>query len=78
MLHLHNIKPRIGRLKELLAELCQDYKRWKEEENPLLLDEKRAYLRGIQKAFAGIDEARVVLSKAVKRFEALGLPPKLT
>jgi len=40
--------------------------------------EKRAYLRGVQEAIAGLDQARVVLGKAVHRIEELGLPPELT
>ena len=78
MLHLHTIKPRLGRPRELVAELVQDYKRWKEETSPLLDSERRAYLIGIQEAIAGLDQARVVLNKAIRRVEELGLPSELT
>jgi hypothetical protein len=66
-LHLHTIKPRVGRLRELVAELAHDYTRWMDEPNPLLDGEERAYLRGVQEAIAGLDQARVVLGNAVQR-----------
>ena len=78
MLQLHTIKPRVGRLKELAAELGQDLKRWKEEDSPLLFGERRAYLRGIQEAIAGVDEASVVLARAIQRIEELNLPDFMT
>jgi len=53
---LRVIKPRIGRLKELAAKLGQDYLRWKEEANPLLAGERRAYLIAIQQAIAGLPD----------------------
>jgi len=39
--------------------------------------ERRAYLIGIQEAIAGLDQARVVLGKAVRRVEELGLPDEM-
>jgi len=75
---LRIIKPRVVRLKELLAELGQDFTLWQEVDSPLLDGERRAYLRGIQEAIAGVDEASVVLARAIQRIEALGLPPELT
>jgi len=65
---LRVIKPRVGRLKELLAELCQDFIHWQEDDSPLLDGERRTYLRGIQEAIAGVDEASVVLAGACDRF----------
>jgi len=78
MLQLQNIKPRIPRLRELVAELVQDYLLVQSQESPLLDGERRAYLIGIQEAIAGLDQARVVLGKAVRRIEELGLPDELT
>jgi len=78
MLHLHTIKPRIPRLRELVAELVQDYLIVQAQENPLLEGERRAYLIGIREAIAGLDQARVVLGKAIRRIEELGLPDELT
>ena len=77
MLHLHTIRPRIPRLRELVAELVQEYMLTQSQENPLLDGERRAYLIGIQEAIAGLDQARVVLGKAVRRVEELGLPDGL-
>jgi hypothetical protein len=77
MVHLHTIKPRIPRLRKLVAELIQDVLIAKTAESPLLDGERRAYLIGIQEAIAGLDEASVVLGKAVKRIEELGLPSEL-
>jgi len=68
---------RVGRLKELVAGLGQDYTRWQEEDNSLLDGELRAYLRGIQEAIAGVDEASVVLARGIQRIEELGLPPEM-
>jgi len=39
---------------------------------------KRDVLIGIQEAIAGLDQARVVLGKAIRRIEELGLPSELT
>jgi hypothetical protein len=78
MLHLHTIRPRIPRLRELVAELVQDVLIAKTAESPLLDGERRAYLIGIQEAIAGLHEARVVRGKAVQRIEELGLPDELT
>jgi len=62
---LRTIKPRVGRLKELLAELGLDFMRWHEEDSPLRPVEKREYLRGIQEAIVGVDEASVLLARAM-------------
>jgi len=78
MLHLHSIRPRIPRLRELVAELVQEYLLVQSQESPLRDGERRAYLIGIQEAIAGLDQARVVLGKAVRRVEDLGLPSELT
>jgi len=61
-----------------VAELGQDFRRWQEEASPLLFGEKRKYLKAIQEAFAGIDEASIVLARAIQRIEELGLPDFMT
>jgi len=43
-----------------------------------LAGERRAYLNAIQGAIAGVDEASVVLARAIQRIEELGLPPEMT
>jgi len=78
MLDLHTIRPRIPRLRELVAELVHEYLIVQSVESPLLDGERRAYLIGIQEAIAGLDQARVVLGKAIRRIEELGLPDGLT
>jgi len=78
MLQLHTIKPRLGRLRELVVQLVQEYLVVQSQESPLLDGERRAYLIGFQEAIAGLDQARVVLGKAVRRIEELRLPSELT
>jgi hypothetical protein len=72
-MNMNMIRPRVARLHRLVAELGRDYTRWKDEPTPLLDGERRAYLIAIQEALAGIDEAAVVLSKAIARRDALGM-----
>jgi hypothetical protein len=74
MLTLQGIKARPPRLQERIQWLSEEVQRWKHDESPLLALERRAYLEGIQDALAGLDEAVVVLEKAVERIEALKLP----
>ena len=75
---LRNIKQRLPRLRELVAELIREVLVVKMADGPLLDGEKRAYLVGIQEAIAGLDQARLVLGKAIRRIEELGLPEELT
>jgi len=77
-LQLQTIKPRIPRLRELVAELVQEYLVVQSQESPLLDGERRAYLIGIQEAIAGLDQAGAVPGKALRRVEDLGLPSELT
>jgi len=53
---LRVIKPRVSRLKELVAGLGQDYTRLQEEDNHLLDGELRAYLNAIQQAIARLSD----------------------
>ena len=62
LLHLRSAKPRIPRLRDLVAELVQEYMLIQFQESPLLDGERRAYPRGIQEAIAGVDQASVVLA----------------
>jgi hypothetical protein len=72
-MQMNMIRPRVARLHHLVAELGHDYTRWKDEPTPLLDGERRAYLIAIQAALAGVDEASVVLSKAIGRRDVLGM-----
>jgi hypothetical protein len=71
---MNMIRPRVGRLRKLAAELARDFTLWKDEPSLLLDGERRAYLVGIQQALAGIDEAAVVLTKAIGRRDVHGMP----
>jgi len=75
---LRIIKPRVGRLREMVDKLVQEYLLVESQQNPLLDGVRRANLIRIQEAIAGLDQARVVLGKAVRRIEELALPEELT
>jgi hypothetical protein len=69
-LQLRDLKRRIARLDGLARGLAKEVSPWKGGNDPLLFAERRQYLRAIQDALAGADEARVVLAGVVKRLEA--------
>ena len=69
MLQLHHIKARIIRLRELTEGLGREVKAWQAQESPLLPQERRQYLDGIQDGLAGLDAAGVVLAGVVGRLE---------
>jgi hypothetical protein len=58
---------RIGRLGELTQGLAQEVRLWRQADDPLLYAERQAYLKAIQDALAGLDEARAVLAQARQR-----------
>jgi hypothetical protein len=72
-MNMNMIRPRVARLHHLVAELIHDFEHWKDEPTPLLDGERRAYLIAIQEALAGVDEAAVVLARAIARRDALGM-----
>jgi hypothetical protein len=43
--------------------------RWKGDDGLLLFRERKAYLGAVQDALAGVEEARVVLARVVRRIE---------
>jgi hypothetical protein len=51
---------------------------WKAQGGPLLPVEKRKYLNAIQGAIAGLDDARDVLTQAVKRLGQIRRPPPVS
>ncbi len=73
MLHLHDIKVRLPRLRERIDGLAREIALWKQSEGPLLPLERHQYLEGLYDALAGLDEGLRVLGKAAERIEALGL-----
>ncbi len=70
MIGLADLKARVRRLDELTRGLAQEVAIWKEADDPLLYLERRAYLKAIQDALAGVESARVVLARARQRLEA--------
>jgi hypothetical protein len=68
-LTLADIKARITRLEQLARGLAREVTLQKEDDGRLLFRERKQYLRGIQDALAGADEARVVLAGVVQRLE---------
>jgi hypothetical protein len=71
MLTLADVIARIGRLDELTRGLAKEVLLWREASDPLLYLERKAYLKAIQDALAGIESARVTLARARQRIEEL-------
>jgi hypothetical protein len=57
----------LRRLEELTRGLAKEVSLWKEGNDPLLYLERKAYLNAVQDALAGVEEARVVLARALQR-----------
>jgi hypothetical protein len=70
VIELADLKARVRRLDELTRGLAREVSIWKEADDPLLYLERRAYLKAIQDALAGVESARVVLARARQRLEA--------
>jgi hypothetical protein len=68
-LQVADLKGRIARLDRLARGMAKEVTLWKGGNDPLLFAERRMYLRAIQDALAGAEEARVVLARVVKRLE---------
>ena len=66
---LTDLKARVDRLQDLAVGLAKEVVLWKEGSDPLLYVERKAYLKAIQDALAGVEEARVVLARARQRLE---------
>jgi hypothetical protein len=64
-----DVTARVHRLDVLMRGLAREVALWKEGNDPLLYAERRAYLKAIQDALAGVEEARVVLARAHQRLE---------
>jgi hypothetical protein len=67
MITLADLSARVRRLDELTRGLAKEVVIWKEANDPLLYRERRAYLKAIQDALAGVEEARVVLARSRQR-----------
>jgi hypothetical protein len=68
-MNLTDLAARVRRLDELMRGLAKEVALWKDGNDPLLYPERKAYLKGIQDALAGVEAARVVLAKARRRLE---------
>jgi hypothetical protein len=66
-LQLRDLRGRIARLDRLARGLAKEVTMWRGGHDPLLFAERRQYLKAIQDALAGAEEARVVLARVVKR-----------
>jgi hypothetical protein len=66
-LHERDLEGRIARLDRLARGPAKEVALWKGGNDPLLFAERRKYLKAIQDALAGAEEARVVLAWVVKR-----------
>ncbi len=66
---LADLKARVDRLHELAVGFAKEVTLWRACDDALLYVERRAYLKAIQDALAGIEEARVVLARARQRLE---------
>jgi hypothetical protein len=62
-----DLKARIERLDRLARGFSLEVGRWKGAADPLLYRERKAYLGAVQDALAGVEAARVVLARVVRR-----------
>jgi hypothetical protein len=70
-LTVRDLTARIARLDRLVEGLAKEAGQHRGDDDVLLSRERKQYLTAFQKALAGLDEARAVLGKAVKRLEGL-------
>jgi hypothetical protein len=62
-----DLERRIDRLNVLSLGLMRECALWEKADDPLLYLERRGYLDGIHQALAGVESARVFLTKACLR-----------
>ena len=68
-MNLADLTARVHRLDVLMRGLAKEVALWKGGNDPLLYGERRAYLKAIQDALAGVEAARVVLARARQRLD---------
>ena len=74
MFTLKDMRARVGRLEQVAKENAEEAALIKDAERTLLLPgERRLSLNAIYDAIAGLEAARVVMEKAVRRVERSGL-----
>ena len=64
-----DLKARIERLDKLARGFAVEVGRWKGAADPLLFRKRKGYLGAVQDALAGVESARVVLVRVVRRIE---------
>jgi hypothetical protein len=64
-----DVAARVKRLDQLTRGLAKEVVIWDQHDDPLLFVERRAYLKAIRDALAGVESARVILAKARQRIE---------
>ena len=68
-MNVADLAVRVRRLDELARGLAKEVTLWKACNDPLLYRERKAYLKAIQDALAGVEEARVTLVHVRRRLE---------
>ncbi len=69
-MNLADLARRVQRLDQLMRGLAREVALWKEGTDPLLHQERRVYLKGIQDALAGVETARAALAQARQRLQS--------
>ena len=69
-MNLADLLARVRRLDHLSRGLAKEVSMWRKADDPLLYLERRTYMKGIQDALAGVEEARVALVKVCQRLQA--------
>ena len=64
---LRSLIGRRARLEQLSRGLGKELARWWQRDDPLLYLERKELLAALDKALAGIERARVVMAKALRR-----------
>ena len=67
MIDVKGLQDRVTRLEQLQDGLSREVALWKGKQSPLLDVEKKVYLNGVQDIIKGLDDARVVMTKALER-----------
>jgi hypothetical protein len=71
-MNLEDLTARIQRFDALARGLAKEVTLWKNSNDPLRYLERKAYLRAVQNALAGVEEARVILAKVRQRLDEGG------
>ena len=67
MIGLKGMQDRVARLEQLQDGLSREVALWRGKQSPLMDAERRVYLNGVQDIIKGLDDARVVMAKALQR-----------